>query len=331
MKYTKLGNKNGPDYTLDKLRHNLQKAGLTSIENVAQASPERISEATGLTIVQSKQIYAMASAKIQNTENEYSSFTSANDLDHHTILPIPTGSSDLDGMLGGGIEFGSVTHFYGGPATGKTQLCHTLCVLLPLPYQVMYIDTENKFRPERVQSIAKLRNLDVETILKRIHVTKPLNTQQQELRIEVISNLMQKSDSTIRLLIVDSMTSLYRVDYSGRARLSDKQQKLNQYMHKLSMMAQTNNIAVVITNQVQYTPDNPFGTNNNRPVPIGAQIMLYASTHTISLSGSNPERILARLANSPCLPPTDTSFEISEGGVVNTGAVDINSNNKRKN
>lgn len=69
------------------------------------------------------------------------------------------------------------------------------------------------------------------------------------------------------------MTSLYKVDYPGRAKLSDKQQKLNQYMHKLSILAQINNIAVVVTNQVQYTPDNPFGINN-RPVPIGGQIML---------------------------------------------------------
>jgi RecA/RadA recombinase len=80
------------------------------------------------------------------------------------------------------------------------------------------------------------------------------------------------------------MTDLYRVDYAGRSKLTEKQQKLNQYMHKLSNLAQNNNIAVVVTNQVQYTPDSLFG-GSSKPAPIGAQLMLYASTRTVFLMG----------------------------------------------
>ena len=111
------------------------------------------------------------------------------------------------------------------------------------------------------------------------------------------------------------MTDLYRVDYAGRSKLTEKQQKLNQYMHKLSKLAQTNDLSVVVTNQVQYTPDNLFG-GSSKPAPIGAQIMLYASTHTVFLNGSNPERILARLVHSPCLPQKDSCFEINESGIA---------------
>ena len=111
------------------------------------------------------------------------------------------------------------------------------------------------------------------------------------------------------------MTDLYRVDYAGRSKLTEKQQKLNQYMHKLSKLAQTNDLSVVVTNQVQYTPDSLFGSST-KPAPIGAQIMLYASTHTVFLSGSNPERILARLVHSPCLPQKDSCFEINESGIA---------------
>jgi DNA repair protein RAD51 len=70
---------------------------------------------------------------------------------------LKTGSSALDTLLGGGIETGSITEIYGEYRTGKTQLCHTLCVTCQLPIKdgggagmAMYIDTEGTFRPERL-------------------------------------------------------------------------------------------------------------------------------------------------------------------------------------
>lgn len=44
------------------------------------------------------------------------------------IVQLATGSAELDKVLGGGIETGSITEIYGEFRTGKTQLCHQLCV-----------------------------------------------------------------------------------------------------------------------------------------------------------------------------------------------------------
>lgn len=41
---------------------------------------------------------------------------------------LTTGSKELDKLLGGGIETGSITEIFGEFRTGKTQLCHTLAV-----------------------------------------------------------------------------------------------------------------------------------------------------------------------------------------------------------
>ena len=49
------------------------------------------------------------------------------------LIFISTGSKDLDSLLAGGIETGSVTEVFGEFRTGKTQLCHTLCVTCQLP------------------------------------------------------------------------------------------------------------------------------------------------------------------------------------------------------
>ncbi len=54
-----------------------------------------------------------------------------------------------------------MTELFGEFRTGKTQLCHTLCVTCQLSAgsggaegKAMYIDTEGSFRPERLQEIA---------------------------------------------------------------------------------------------------------------------------------------------------------------------------------
>ena len=42
------------------------------------------------------------------------------------LICITTGSSQLDALLGGGIETGSLTEIFGEFRTGKSQICHTL-------------------------------------------------------------------------------------------------------------------------------------------------------------------------------------------------------------
>ena len=78
-----------------------------------------------------------------------------------------TGCEGLDQLLKGGIETGSITELYGEFRTGKTQLCHTLCVTCQMPIKdgggagmAMYIDCEGTFRPERLVPIAERFGLD---------------------------------------------------------------------------------------------------------------------------------------------------------------------------
>ena len=84
-----------------------------------------------------------------------------------SLIQLTTGSASLDQLLGGGVETGSITEIFGEFRTGKTQLCHTLCVTCQLPIakgggegMAMYVDTEGTFRPERLVPIAKRFGLD---------------------------------------------------------------------------------------------------------------------------------------------------------------------------
>lgn len=77
------------------------------------------------------------------------------------IIQLTSGSRELDKLLGGGIETGSITEVFGEFRTGKTQLCHTLAVTCQLPVsqgggegKCLYIDTEGTFRPERLLAVS---------------------------------------------------------------------------------------------------------------------------------------------------------------------------------
>ena len=78
-----------------------------------------------------------------------------------SIFRVSTGSNEFNKLLGGGLESMAITEVFGEFRTGKTQLAHTLCVTTQLPGEngftggkVIYIDSENTFRPDRLRPIA---------------------------------------------------------------------------------------------------------------------------------------------------------------------------------
>lgn len=137
------------------------------------------------------------------------------------LISITTGSRELDKLLGGGIETGSITEIFGEFRTGKTQICHTLAVTCQLPTskggaegKCMYIDTEGTFRPERLLAIAERFGLTSEEVLDNVAYARAYNTDHQ-LNLLIQASAMF-SESRYSLMIVDSATALYRTDYSGR-------------------------------------------------------------------------------------------------------------------
>jgi meiotic recombination protein DMC1 len=171
------------------------------------------------------------------------------------VIRLSTGSKELDKLLAGGVESMGITEVFGEFRTGKTQLAHTLCVTAQLPVEmgggngkVAYIDTEGTFRPERIVPIAERFGLDPDAVLDNIVVARALTSDHQaELITEIASRF---HEDHYKLLVVDSITALFRVDYSGRGELADRQQKLGRMMSSLIKVAEEFNVAVFITNQV---------------------------------------------------------------------------------
>ena len=240
------------------------------------------------------------------------------------MLKITTGSTALDDLFGGGIETGAVTELYGEYRTGKTQLAHQLCVAAQLPRElgglrvdgpvkVIYIDTEGTFRPERILSMAKRweGDLDVKEVLKNILHGRAYNSDHQMVLSEKAA--LDSQTEPIVLVVVDSLISHFRAEYVGRGTLAVRQQKLNQHIHTLLKMAEVGNMAVIVTNQVHSKPDQFFG---DPTAPVGGNIVAHASQTRVYLRKSKGERRIARIADSPLLPENETVFAITGDGII---------------
>lgn len=237
------------------------------------------------------------------------------------VLHISTGSKAFDEMLGGGISTMSMTEVFGEFRTGKTQLSHTLCVTAQLSREsgggegkVAYIDTEGTFRPERIKSIAERFGMDPIACLENISYVRALNSEHQH---EVVEQLgLYLSEGSYKLIIVDSIIALFRVDYSGRGELGERQQKLNQHLSRLSRMAEEFNCAVFLTNQVQSDPGASalFASVDGRK-PVGGHILAHASQTRILLRKGRGDERVAKIQDSPDCRESECTYCLSDGGV----------------
>ncbi|AQK53189.1 Meiotic recombination protein DMC1-like protein [Zea mays] len=62
------------------------------------------------------------------------------------------------------------------------------------------------------------------------------------------------AEEPFKLLIVDSVIALFRVDFSGRGELEEREQKLAHMLSRLTKIAEEFNVEVYITNQVIADP-----------------------------------------------------------------------------
>ncbi|HYJ02937.1 MAG TPA: DNA repair and recombination protein RadA [Nitrososphaeraceae archaeon] len=294
-------------------------AGINSLKDLIIRGPLDVAEVTGMTMEKSIDLCNKARVKLEEVDIIERTFIPATELynKRKNIERISTGSKCFDELLGGGFEVNAITEIYGEFGSGKTQICHTSAVMVQqkitdggLEGGVIYVDTENTFRPERIVSISKARNIDHVSVLENIVVAKAFNSAHQELIIHEIGKIIENNN--IKLLVLDSAISHYRAEYLGRAMLSERQQKINRLMHVLIRISETYKIAVILTNQIQSVPDTLFGDPFR---PTGGNIIAHSSTYRIYLKKAGKNRI-ARIVDSPYHPEIEALFSLGEEGVT---------------
>jgi DNA repair protein RadA len=299
----------------------LRDQGFHTVENLAMATAKELEQA-GLNKKSSEKLIRKARLSMPFQ------FIRGDELVkmRENVLRLTTGSSMLDKLLGGGIESQSITEFYGEYGSGKSQICHQLCVNVQLPLEqgglggaALYIDTENTFRTERIFQMANNIGLEPVEAIKNIIFAEAYTSDHQIFLLENADKIIKENG--IRLIIVDSLTSHFRSEYLGREMLQERQQKLNKHMHMLIRLSRAFNAVAVVTNQVMSKPDVFFGEAIH---PVGGHIVAHTSHTRVFLrkSARGPVRI-ARLVSSPHLPEGEGVFRVTERGIE-----DINENER---
>jgi len=295
----------------------LEEAGYYTVESIAYTPKKNLLAIKGISEAKADKIMAEAGKMVPM------GFTTATEFHQKRseIVQITSGSQELDKLLQGGVETGSITEIFGEFRTGKSQLCHHLAVACQLPIDAggaegkcLYIDTEGTFRPERILAVAERYELIGPDVLDNIAYARAYNTDHQTQLLIQASAMM--AESRYALLIVDSATSLYRTDYSGRGELSARQMHLARFLRFLLRLADEFGIAVVISNQVVAQVDGAMNVFNADPKkPVGGNIMAHASTTRLYLRKGRGETRICKIYDSPCLPESEATFAILPEGI----------------
>ncbi|XP_042489076.1 meiotic recombination protein DMC1 homolog isoform X1 [Macadamia integrifolia] len=246
-------------------------------------------------------------------------------LRRKSVVRITTGSHALDELLGGGIETLAITEAFGEFRSGKTQLAHTLCVstqpkFLQLPLnmrggngKVAYIDTEGTFRPDRIVPIAERFGMDAGAVLDNIIYARAYTYEHQYNLLLGLASKM--SEEPFRLLIVDSVIALFRVDFTGRGELAERQQKLAQMLSRLTKIAEEFNVAVYMTNQVIADPGGGVFISDPKK-PAGGHVLAHAATVRLMFRKGKGEQRVCKVFDAPNLPEAEAVFQITSGGIA---------------
>lgn len=172
----------------------------------------------------------------------------------HTNAQIPTGCGRLDKLLQGGFKRGEMALVYGEAATGKTTVAIQAATSAALRgLKVIYVDSDHSFTQQRFQQIAKTESQEASEL---IMLFLPETFAEQRSIVESLENYVTP---TLGLVIVDSMSSLYRAAFSKAESIFNLNRDLSRQLAYISEFSAQSNIACIITSQVHARLTPPLG------------------------------------------------------------------------
>jgi DNA repair protein RadB len=218
---------------------------------------------------------------------------------------LPVGCS-IDMVLGGGIEKGCITQFYGPPGSGKTNIALKMLVQCAKnENKAVLIDTEGGLSIERVKQIS---GDDFEKLAGNIIVMEPTTFKEQNEALQKIETSLKSEANNIDLIVLDSAVALYRLKDGGQTEIN---RELGKQMGLLSRLARKYGIAVIITNHIYSIFDEEDAIE-----PVGGTILKYWSKIIVELEkNDNGDRyaVLKRHKSKP--EGARVKFEIIDRGL----------------
>ena len=215
----------------------------------------------------------------------------------------PLGCNNIDELLGGGFEAGTLTQMYGQAGSGKTNICIQLAIeSVRSGKKVVFIDTEG-ISVERFDQIAGDNS---ELISKDIIIYEPMDFDQQYSVVREIDKII---GGNVGVVILDSATLFYRYELEDERSISLKRELAHQAAHLLGL-ARKHDVAVVITNQI-YTD-----IDTNELQPVGGMMIEHLSKAIIQLLKLEYGKRRAVIRKHRSMPEgSSCDFQLTSDGV----------------
>jgi DNA repair protein RadB len=160
---------------------------------------------------------------------------------------LSTGSRNIDRLLGGGFPAGQISLVYGEASTGKTILSmHCALEAASNDFKTLYVDADQSFSPHKLEHLPRAAQL-----AERIILFRPEDFRDQVKIVENIESMLTKRPS---LLVVDSITGLYRSSDGKPDRFFARNRELNRQLAYLNDLAPRFPLWILLTGQVHSSP-----------------------------------------------------------------------------
>ena len=228
-----------------------------------------------------------------------------------TVEAMPTNCGAIDRILKGGVPRGCATLVYGPFKTGKTTLamqCAVVCARKGM--KTLFIDADNSFSTTRLLQIA---GYDINSVAPLIVLFKPKSFQEQNTIIENLESFMSKK---VVLIVVDTVTSLYRVELGGVEKTFTLNRVLNRQLAYLVKIAKESRVALLLTSQVHSVLGNE---GVGRIEPVAERVLKFWSQNILRLEHSENTHLReAFLEKNLGIRSTDIHilFALTNGGVT---------------
>ena len=217
-----------------------------------------------------------------------------------------SGHEDLDVFLNGGYDSDIITTLYGPSGAGKTTLCLLALIhAVRAKKKVIYIDTEASFSVERLMQIAPT---DYAAILQHTLFLRPMGFADQQKAFDKLCKLV---DGSIGLIVVDTISMLYRLEIGQTNDIYNVNKKLGGQLAALSEIARREKVPVLVVNQVYANFEDKDKVNM-----VGGDILRYSSKTLLELQVFAQGHRAVTVRKSRSLPEGKTfSFKLVQSGI----------------
>ena len=311
-----------------KTAERLIAGGITTIDQLSVQRPQEVASICGFSLKIAKDVINDARDKaFSNVEvytgNEYK------DKLKTTLRYFPTGSTNLDKMLGGrGWQSLSTYGLFGLFSTGKTQAINNAVVsCLSEDKYVLVEETEtNTFNPSRWEEIANSRGSKIDLDKVILFPATQVGTVFAQFRgYEYLNKKALDNGWDVGLIAIDSFTAKFRRAYGGREMYPERAQEFGRHIDYLEEMAKRFNAVVLLSFQCGVTPDESGQTEDKMRYqgdfyPYGGTLVTHNINTWISLTQckggeKSTDVYKANLVDNSWLPKGSCQFIISDRGI----------------